>query len=267
MGKGPPGIDPTVPNAARIYDYLLGGKENFAADREAARRLLEISPNLREGSRANRRFLIRAVRFMVANGIRQFLDIGTGLPTQENVHEVALKVAPESRIAYVDNDPVVLVHARALLADNPNTIVVEGDLREPEAILNDPQINAHLDLTRPIGLLLVAVLHFIVDDEEAERIVRTLRDRLAPGSHLAISHATIGDLDEEQEREGRAIYARSSTRGAIFRSHERVLRFFDGFELVEPGLVWLDDWRPEEGVPRIPRFPGLGGYAGVGILR
>ena len=116
-------------------------------------------------------------------------------------------------------------------------------------------------------LLLVAVLHFIVDDEEAERIVRTLRDRLAPGSHLAISHATIGDLDEEQEREGRAIYARSSTRGAIFRSHERVLRFFDGFELVEPGLVWLDDWRPEEGVPRIPRFPGLGGYAGVGILR
>lgn len=234
MGKGPPGIDPTVPNAARIYDYLLGGKENFAADRETARRLLEISPNLREGSRANRRFLIRAVRFMVANGIRQFLDIGTGLPTQENVHEVALKVAPESRIAYVDNDP---------------------------------QINAHLDLTRPIGLLLVAVLHFIVDDEEAERIVRTLRDRLAPGSHLAISHATIGDLDEEQEREGRAIYARSSTRGAIFRSHERVLRFFDGFELVEPGLVWLDDWRPEEGVPRIPRFPGLGGYAGVGILR
>src|SRR5690606_14751785 len=152
MEQAPPGIDPTVPSVARIYDYVLGGKDNFAVDREAAEKLLRASPNAREEALANRRFIGRAVRFLVGNGIRQFLDIGAGLPTQENVHEVALRAATESRIVYVDNDPIVLVHARELLADDRQTIAVEGDLREPEGILNNPEVTGHLDFSRPIGL-------------------------------------------------------------------------------------------------------------------
>ncbi|MBX6382341.1 MAG: SAM-dependent methyltransferase [Microbispora sp.] len=265
MEQGPPGIDVTVPSVARIYDYLLGGKDNFAVDRAAAEKLLELTPNAREGVRANRRFIRRAVTFMAREGIRQFLDIGAGLPTQENVHQVALREAPDSRVVYVDNDPTVLAHGRALLDGDGQTIVVDGDLREPEAILADPRINEHIDFGKPVGLLMVAVLHFI--PENAERIVATLRDRLAPGSAMALSHVSYGDLDEEKIREGRELYKATSAGAVIPRTRAELLRFFDGFDLVEPGLVVTEDWRPEPGEPRPPRIPGVDGYAGVGLLR
>ncbi|WP_239089768.1 SAM-dependent methyltransferase [Sphaerimonospora thailandensis] len=267
MEKVPAGVDPTVPSVARIYDYLLGGKDNFASDRAAAEKLIELTPNAREGVQANRRFLSRAVRLMCENGIRQFLDIGTGLPTQENVHQVALRAAPESRIVYVDNDPIVLSHGRALLEDNAQTIVVDGDMREPEAILDDPRVTGHIDFDRPVGLLMLAVLHFVPADEDAERIVKTLRDRLAPGSGMAISHLSYGDLDEEQIRKGRELYQKTSAGSATPRSYAEIMTFFDGFDLVEPGLVPTEEWRPEEGEPHLPRLPGVVGFAGVGLLR
>lgn len=267
MERVPSGVDPTVPSVARIYDYLLGGKDNFAVDRAAAEKLIELTPNVREGVQANRRFLSRAVRFMCANGIRQFLDIGTGLPTQENVHQVALRVAPESRIVYVDNDPIVLSHGRALLEDNPQTIVVEGDMREPETIVDNPRVTEHLDFGEPVGLLMLAVLHFVPEGGDAERIVKTLRDRLAAGSGMAISHLSYGDLEPEKIREGRELYKKTSAGTVTPRSHAEILRFFDGFELAEPGLVPTEDWRPEQGEPRLPPLPGVVGYAGVGLLR
>ncbi|MEU4836495.1 SAM-dependent methyltransferase [Streptosporangium sp. NPDC023615] len=267
MKHVPVEIDPNVPSVARIYDYLLGGKDNFVSDRAAAEKLIELTPNAREGVRSNRRFLRRAVRFMTEAGIRQFLDIGAGLPTQENVHQVALGLAPESRVVYIDNDPIVLTHGRALLADNGQTIVLDGDLREPSAVLDDPQVNAHIDFDRPVGLLLLAVLHFVPDDDMAERIVTTLRDRLAPGSAVAISHLSFGDLPEDKVAEGRALYNRTSAGSATPRSREEITRFFDGFELVEPGLVSTDDWRPEADHPRLPQLPGVDGYVGVGLLR
>src|SRR5690606_18111861 len=245
MDKVPPKIDPTVPSPARIYDYLLGGKDNFASDRAAAEKVLQLSPNAREVARANRRFLIRAVENMTQQGIRQFLDIGTGLPTQENVHQVALRHAPDSRVVYVDNDPIVLVHARALLADEKRVVAVEGDLRRPESILDNPQVTKHIDLGQPVGLLLVSILHFI-PDEAAYPAVAKLRDRLAPGSHLVISHVSAGDLDERTLEKGRRIYTQSQAGVAVPRSREDIARFFDGFELVEPGLVRIREWRPRK---------------------
>lgn len=265
MGQVPGGIDPTIPSAARIYDFLLGGKDNFASDRAAAEKLLQLTPNVREGVRENRRFLKRAVRLMAERGIRQFLDIGAGLPTQENVHQVALEVAPDSRVVYVDNDPIVLVHGRALLADNERTIVLDGDMRTPESILDDPRLTAHLDLARPVGLLMLAVLHFVAEQDDAERIVTTLRDRLVPGSALAITHLTSGDLDEDQVAEGRAVYARAEAGLPTPRTHAQVLRFFEGFELVPPGLVPTRKWLRDE-PPGLDPLPGVDGYAGVGIL-
>ncbi|MEU7878044.1 SAM-dependent methyltransferase [Microbispora bryophytorum] len=267
MEQGPPGIDVTVPSVARIYDYLLGGKDNFAVDRAAAEKLIELTPNAREGVRTNRRFIRRAVTLMAREGIRQFLDIGAGLPTQENVHQVALGEAPDARVVYVDNDPIVLAHGRALLADNDRTIVVDGDLREPEAILGDPRINEHIDFGEPVGLLMVAVLHFVPGTENAGRVVATLRDRLAPGSAMAISHLSYGDLDEDKIREGRELYKNTSAGAVTPRTHAELLRFFDGFDLVEPGLVVTEEWRPEPDEPKLPRIPGVDGYAGVGLLR
>ena len=266
MDKVPPKIDPTVPSPARIYDYLLGGKDNFASDRAAAEKVLQLSPNAREVARANRRFLIRAVEYMTQQGIRQFLDIGTGLPTQENVHQVALRHAPDSRVVYVDNDPIVLVHARALLADEKRVVAVEGDLRRPESILDNPQVTKHIDFGQPVGLLLVAVLHFI-PDEAAYPAVAKLRDRLAPGSHLAISHISAEDLDEKTVQEGKQVYAKSSAGALVPRSRADIQRFFGEYGLVEPGLVWPDDWRRTEGEDRIPRMQGSDCYAGVAIVR
>jgi hypothetical protein len=254
----PPGFDPSVAHPARMYDYFLGGKDNFPADREAAERLLAAVPETRVGARENRAFLQRAIQFLAGEaGIRQFLDIGTGLPTQGNVHEIAQGIAPESRVVYVDNDPVVHVHASALLAGG-NTAAILADLRQPEAILNHPQVRGLLDFDQPMGLLLVAVLHFIRDEEDPAGIVARLRDAMAPGSYLVLSHAT-GDLyPPEIGAQASGAYDRA-TAPLVLRSTAEIARLFDGFELVDPGLVQLSLWRPDGDLPS-----ARGLFGGVG---
>jgi len=254
---GFPGIDASTPHPARIYDYFLGGKDNFPADREAAEMLLAVAPEARDLARQNRAFLGRVVRFLaVEAGIRQFIDIGTGIPTQGNVHEIAHATAPAARVVYVDNDPIVLVHSRALLA-GVNTTIIEGDLRQPDAILNDPKLRRVIDFDQPVAVLLVAILHFIADAEDPAGIVARLRDGMAPGSYLAISHGTADFHPEATPTAARA-YDRTTAQLSP-RSHAEVERFFDGFELLEPGLVPISLWRPDGDIPE-----GKGVYGGIG---
>ncbi len=241
----PDEIDPSVPNVARMYDYYLGGKDNFEADRAAAEQMIALLPNVRRIARDNRRFLIKAVQESIDQGVRQFLDIGAGLPTQQNVHQVALEAAPDSRVVYVDNDPVVLTHARALLADNPQTIVVDGDLRDPKSILTNPAVTAHIDFSQPVAVLLVAVLHFIPDDAEVTQIIERLRDAMAPGSHLVISHSFDGEVDEHRRTEGRAVYARTGTGSITSRTVEHIQGYLHDMEILEPGVIPVEGWRPE----------------------
>jgi S-adenosyl methyltransferase len=257
------GIDTRTANPARIYDALLGGKDHYPVDRATAQAILKAAPQAREGARENRGFLQRAVRFLAEAGIRQFLDIGTGLPTQGNVHEIAHKVAPDARVVYVDNDPMVHTHALALLTNNrPSTVAVLADLRQPEAILTHPQMRQLLDLTRPVGVLLVAVLHFISDEENPTGIVARLREGMAPGSYLVISHAT-GDFHPQAGAKVSQIYRHASA-PLVLRSRTEIERFFDGFDLVAPGLVQPAAWRPDPG----PLSPSAGGfYSGVGQRR
>ncbi|WP_346114922.1 SAM-dependent methyltransferase [Nonomuraea maheshkhaliensis] len=243
MNEPSPLFDPTVPSMARIYDYCLGGKDNFAADREAADRILQVLPNVRQIARENREFLGRAVRFLAEAGIRQFLDIGTGLPTQQNVHEVALGIAPDARTVYVDNDPIVLVHARALLADNCQTVVVDGDLRAPRELLARTEVRAHLDFDRPYAIILCSVVHFVEDDQEAANSVSVLRESLPPGGALVLSHGFRGALNDDAIDIGRAIYARAHG-GLNMRDQAAISEYFRGLEMVEPGLVPVELWRP-----------------------
>ncbi len=254
------GIDISRPNPARIYDALLGGKDNYPADRNAAHDILNVAPQARRGAKENRAFLQRAVRYLAAEaGIRQFLDIGTGLPTQGNVHQVAQAVAPDARVVYVDHDPVVHVHANALLADNTTSIAVLADLREPEVILRHAEVRRLLDFDQPIAILLVAVLHFIRDAEDPPGIVARLRDAMAPGSFLVVSHAT-GDFHPHAGAKVAKVYQHASA-PLLLRGHSQIARFFDGFDLVEPGLVEPVAWRPDKG----PVSPSAGGfYSGVG---
>jgi SAM-dependent methyltransferase len=239
-----PGFDSRTPNAARIYDYLLGGKDHFAADRQAAARLLEVLPHSAQACQDNRAFLERAVRFLAGAGIRQFLDIGTGLPTAGAVHEVAQETASRCRVAYVDNDPVVLTHARALLATDPLVIVVDGDLTDPQAIVGCQAIRAHLDLTRPAAVLLVAVLHFVDDAHRPRKIIQTLADAVAPGSYLAVSHVTADHVSAQASAMAQEVYEDASA-GVTPRTRAQVTRFFDGLELIEPGVVDIRSWHPE----------------------
>ncbi|HET6482450.1 MAG TPA: SAM-dependent methyltransferase [Actinoplanes sp.] len=238
-------IDQTVPHPARRYNYLLGGKDNFAADRESGDELARLNPAIKIAAQENRAFLQRAVSFLAGQGIRQFIDIGTGLPTADNTHEVAQRIAPKSRIVYVDNDPLVLVHARALLTSTPEgrTAYLDADLREPDKILNDSVLRETLDLTQPVGLVLVSILPFIAGDGVAGPIVRTLLDAVPSGSYLVISHATFDTLDPpvaakywEMFHAGKSdIWPRTQ---AEFRD------LFAGLELVEPGVVQVHQWRP-----------------------
>ncbi|GGM62937.1 hypothetical protein GCM10010106_06100 [Thermopolyspora flexuosa] len=237
-----PEIDISKPHVARIYDYFLGGKNNYAADREMAEQVLKVFPEAPIGARINRRFLIETVRWLVQEaGIRQFLDIGSGLPTQQNVHEVAQAIDKDARVVYIDNDPLVRVHADVLLATNPNTIVLEGDLRDPQALLNRPELREHLDFSQPIALLLVAVLHFIEDTQQAYDIVKTLCDALPSGSYLAIVHT----LKEETMDQASAIYRRASLSGHP-RTEEEIRGFFAGLTPVGRGLVRMADWTPPD---------------------
>jgi hypothetical protein len=249
----PPGVDTKRANPARVYDYLLGGTHNFLADQDAGRAIIAVDPNTRAAVGANRAFLGRAVRFMAAEGIRQFLDVGSGIPTEGNVHQIAQQAALGARVAYVDNDPVAVAHALAMLDKIPDAGITEADLREPGQILADYEVRRHIDLARPAGLLLGLVLHFISDAEDPWRIVATLRDALAPGSYLALSHVT----DESKPRVAQAtetVYNRSVSTDIHMRSRAEILRFFDGFELAEPGLVYIPQWRPDspEDVPDDP---------------
>jgi hypothetical protein len=236
------------PHPARVYDYLLGGKDNFEADRTAAAEGIKANPNSRIPPRENRAFLRRAVRFLASEaGIRQFLDIGTGIPTSPNVHEVAQAVSPESRIVYVDNDPIVLAHARALLTSNPRgaTDYIDADLRDVDKILESTQLSKTLDLGQPVGLLLIAVMHFIGDDDDPYGIARRLLDALPAGSYLALSHLT-GDFDSKAWAGVAAVYRKSGVIMQV-RAKSEIERFFTGVDLVRPGLVSLPHWRPDPG--------------------
>ncbi|MFC5746530.1 SAM-dependent methyltransferase [Actinomadura rugatobispora] len=240
------GVDASVPNVARIYDYLLGGKDHYAADREAAERLLAAAPETLITVRENRAFLRRAVRRLAQAGIRQFVDFGSGLPTRPNVHEVAQEVDPGARVVYSDNDPVVVTHGRALLASAPGVTVVQGDVRDPEAILDDPATRELIDLSQPVAVLLLAVLHFVTDEQDPAGVVRLLRARMAPGSALVFSHVTSEGNRPEAAGTARTVYD-ASTASIALRSRPEIAVLMDGFELEEPGLVYAPEWWPDGG--------------------
>jgi hypothetical protein len=236
-------FDPTVANVARIYDFLLDGKDNYAADRDAAQRLLDAVPGAARAARDNRRFLGRAVRFLAGEaGIRQFLDIGTGLPTRGNVHEIAQAVSPRARVVYADNDPVVVTHARALLADSLTVTAVHGDLREPDHLLGLPDVKTFIDWDEPVAVLMVAVLHFLEDHENPWAAVDAYKDRMAPGSYLVLSHVTGDDTPGDIIRQAAEVYEHASAPG-LARSHAQIARFFGGLDMVAPGLVNPTQWR------------------------
>jgi len=230
------------PSAARIYDYYLGGYHNFEVDRKICNMMLEICPDLRLNAMVNRAFLQRAVAFMLEEGIDQFLDLGSGIPTVGNVHDAAQAVNPEARVVYVDIDPVAVAHGRAMLADNDRATIIRSDVRDAEAILAQPEVRDLLDFERPLGLLQVAILHFVVDEEDAYRLVRTFTDALAPGSLMAVAHSASEARFPEKERLVELFGQASSTSS---RPREKVVRFFRGFELLEPGLVRASLWRPD----------------------
>ncbi len=264
-GRPPREIDVSRPHAARMYDYFLGGKDHFAADRETAEIALQSYSAVRTGVRENRSFLGRAVRFLAEEaGIRQFLDIGTGLPSANNVHDVAQSVDPSCHVVYVDNDPIVLTHAKALLTSTPEgrTAYIDADLREPEKILTHPACRELLDFSQPIGLLLVAVLHFIPDADDPRAIVRTLVDALPSGSYLVASHVTpehdpagVGGLVSSYCSAGVPAQARPMDDFATLA--------FDGLRLVDPGVEAVSDWRPEDDGPR-PTAAEVSCYGGIG---
>ncbi|MBO0804871.1 MAG: SAM-dependent methyltransferase [Nocardiopsaceae bacterium] len=244
-GWVPPEIDTTKANSARVYDYWLGGDHNFQADRDAARAAIAFDPGIRAAARANRAFLGRAVRFLAGQaGIRQFLDIGSGLPAENNVHQVARDTAPGSRVVYVDRDDVVVAHSRLMLADAPDAAVIQADLREPGRILADPETQLLLDFSHPVAVLLVGVLHFIPDDAVAAGIVATLRDALVPGSHLVIGHA-CGDGQPDLAPSFAAIYNSRVDTQTRFRTGDEITRLCEGFTFLDPGLVWIPQWRPD----------------------
>lgn len=240
-----PGIDARTPNAARIYNYFLGGKDNFGVDRAAAEVVLAMAPEVRVAAMENRAFLVRAVEYLAGDAdVRQFVDIGSGIPAARPVHEVAQAIEPGARVVYVDNDPVVLVHSRALLGGRRGTAVVAGDARAPEAILDAPALTRLLDLDQPVAVVLIAVLHFVSGSDEPAEIVRRLLDRLPSGSHVVITHLSDGGVpDDPRIERSRALY----NGGLHFRSRKRIEALFDGLDLVDPGVVGVGQWRGTAG--------------------
>ncbi|HZB29524.1 MAG TPA: SAM-dependent methyltransferase [Streptosporangiaceae bacterium] len=252
-----------IPHPARVYDYWLGGKNNFAADREVAEKTLAVAPETSQSARSNRAFLRRAVRLAAEAGVHQFLDIGSGLPTMENTHEVAQKTAPTARVVYVDNDPIVSAHGRALLADSGSTTVVQADLRDPDSIVRHDEVRRLVDLDRPVALLLLGILHFIADEDDPYGIVERLRASLVPGSYLIFSHLT-GDADPIKAEEAMDVWRRSPGTPPTLRDRAQVERFFGDFDILAPGIVPPDQWRPEPDGDAPDRF-WL--WAGVGIKK
>ncbi|MCA2214383.1 SAM-dependent methyltransferase [Jidongwangia harbinensis] len=258
-------IDSSVPHPARRYNYWLGGKDNFAADRASADEFEQRFPGVRIGARSNRAMLQRATRFLTAEvGLRQFLDIGTGLPTADNTHEVAQRIAPDTRVVYVDNDPLVMTHARALLTSTAEgrTAYIEADLRDPDAILRDPVLRETLDMTRPVALMLVAVLHFIPGDGAAAPIVRRLLDALPAGSYLVATHATL-DFAPPAHREAHESLRAAGRSDVWPRGRDEFATVFDGLEVLPPGIVPVSEWRAEPGEP-VPDRVNVSVWGGVG---
>ncbi|MGH3913723.1 MAG: SAM-dependent methyltransferase [Pseudonocardiaceae bacterium] len=258
----PRGVDLENPSPARVYDYYLGGSHNFAVDRQMARRAIELWPDLPQIMQANRAFLRRAVRYLVDQGITQFLDIGSGIPTVGNVHEVAQAASPQARVVYVDIDPVAVTHSRAILAGNPRADIVQADLCNVDAILRDPRAIRLLDMTRPIGVLMVALLHFVSDEAEPAKIITRYHEVMVPGSYLVVSHATH-EGRPDQAGSHTELYQRTST-PMTMRSWSQIEALLDLFDLVEPGVVFLPQWRPESPADVDERPERFSGYAVVG---
>jgi len=257
----PDGVDVTRPSIARIYDYLLYGKDNFAVDRAAAEQLMESRLEPRRLSLANRGFLLRAVRFLASHGIAQYLDLGSGLPTSPSVHEVAREIVPDARVVYVDHDPIVVAHNDALLATRDGVITIRADVRDPDAVLADEALAKCIDFDEPVAVLLLGVLHFISLEEDAPGIIGRFRERLAPGSYLAVSLGTSDGADPEMLAEATDTYA-GARMPFTLRTHAQIMDLFDGFDLVEPGLVALPEWRPDFNTDRTPlNGPTIGAVA------
>ncbi|SCG49878.1 SAM-dependent methyltransferase [Micromonospora halophytica] len=260
-------IDTSVAHPARRYNYWLGGKDNFQADRESGDAMAERFPTIRISALENRRFLQRAVGYLAREaGIRQFLDIGTGIPTADNTHEVAQRIAPESRVVYVDNDPIVLAHARALLTSSPEgaTAYIDADLRDPEKILHHPDLRRTIDLSRPVALMLVAILHFVPDSDDPYAAVRRLLDALPPGSYLAASHATHEYLPPQVAEEAKAAAKGGGPHGIInLRTLDEFTGFFAGLDVVEPGIRSVAEWRAESEPQPRPSVVEVSMYGGV----
>ena len=242
-----PGFDASRPHVSRVYDYLLGGKDNYAADRAVAEQMLVINPGAAHSARRNREFILRAVRAMVEDlGIDQIVDLGTGIPTAPTVHRVARDINPDVVVAYIDNDPIVMAHDRALLAVEPGVLTVLADLTDPPSVLDDQEIGGLIDWSRPVGIIMAAVFHFVPPERNPEAMVAAYRDRLAPGSAAAISRLTSEGAVASQMTRARNEYRERATQGLTFRSRDEVGAFFTGFDLVEPGLVHPAEWRPTQ---------------------
>jgi SAM-dependent methyltransferase len=261
-------VDVDRPSVARVYDYYLGGSHNFAVDREMARKIVEMTPETVPIARANRAFLRRAVRFCVDAGIRQFLDVGSGIPTVGNVHDVAQGLDPGAKVVYVDIDPVAVAHSKAILAGNDQATVMQADLRDPDSILGHPQLRALLDLDEPVALLMVSVLHLIADEDDPAGIIAKFADAVAPGSYLVVSHLMLPDealpqAEAAKLATARQQYARTATQ-LTMRTRDRIADLFTGWELVEPGLTYLSMWRPDS-PEDVETGPGGAAFlAGVG---
>ncbi|MFL6054419.1 MAG: SAM-dependent methyltransferase [Actinoallomurus sp.] len=254
------GIDTSKPSVARMYDYYLDGKDNLQVDRDAVDRVAQAMPEIRRLARENRAFLRRAVRYMTRQGIRQFIDIGSGLPTAGNTHEIAQGIASGTRVVYVDNDPVVLVHGRALLARDDNTTVATADMRDPASVLGHPNTTKLIDFSEPVGVLLIAMVHFLTEDERPY-VMGALHDALPSGSHVTFTHVTRDGQPAAAVEQIESVYATTPT-PIYFRERAEVARFFDGYDLVDPGLVTIDAWRPDPADPAPEATRWL--YGGVG---
>jgi S-adenosyl methyltransferase len=257
-------IDTSKAHPARMYDFYLGGLDNYEVDREAAQRVVEAIPDAVPTARGNRAFLGRAVRFIAGQGISQFLDVGTGIPTSPNTHELARAVVPDARVAYVDNDPIVAAHAGARLTNTPGTGFFLGDLRDARSILDHPTLRELIDFGKPVGLMLIAVTHFVTDDEGAYEAVATLTEALPPGSCMALSHVTTDFYDKEFWPKVQEAYSRA-TAPLLARTQDEVGRFFEGFDLAEPGVVHLPRWRPDG--PETQEWSQVHLYGAVGVKR